>query len=219
VPPPAPAQSAQVSRTIDEDGAISADRRRQIDAWVKTQATNNTWNSFAGDAHDKVAGALRGENDLGGLNDDEKRYLVDRALTKWVTVGDGYNSAAPSELAGDVKDDRHLAAIVAERCAQKAAEPCRVRQPNSKMPPRAFRSGFPAGTDLRSANSPAGTRGSTADSCWYRCVRMLRVQAVAVARERRLRIRKRCSAMRASLSCYSRRGSSACVFRRASIGR
>src|SRR5262249_48801393 len=74
------------------------------------------------DAHDKVAGALRGESDLGGLNDDEKRYLVDRAVTKWLTVGDGYDSAAPSELAGDVKGDRHLAGIVAERCAQKAAD-------------------------------------------------------------------------------------------------
>ncbi len=102
--------------------AISADRRRQIDAWVKTQATNNTWNPFADDAHDKVAGALRGESDLGGLNDDEKRHLVDRALTKWITVGEGYDSAAPSELAGDVKGNRHLAAIVAERCAEKAAD-------------------------------------------------------------------------------------------------
>lgn len=101
----------------DPAKTIADDRRHRIDDWVGgADDSVLPWND---DSHDKVAHALRGNSELGGLTEDERRYLVDRALDKWVREGETYSS--PRDLARDVRGDRTLGPLVAERYAVKAA--------------------------------------------------------------------------------------------------
>lgn len=102
----------------DPAKSIADDRRRRIEDWVHG-AEDSFW-PWNDDAHEKVAQALRGGSDLGPLSDDERRYLVDKALDRW--IGEGDAGTSPRELAGDVHGDGGLEALVAERCAVKAAD-------------------------------------------------------------------------------------------------
>ncbi|MBW8726378.1 MAG: hypothetical protein JF625_14645 [Inquilinus limosus] len=101
----------------DPAKTVADDRRRRIDDWVGG-ADDSFW-PWNDDSHDKVAHALRGNSELGGLTGDEQRYLVDRALDKWVREGETYSS--PRDLARDVRGDGTLGPLVAERYAVKAA--------------------------------------------------------------------------------------------------
>ncbi|WP_395677417.1 DUF4781 domain-containing protein [Inquilinus sp.] len=108
---PKPPQLTDPAKTIPDD------RLRRIDDWVGG-ADDGFW-PWSDDSHDKVAHALRGNSELGGLTGDEQRYLVDRALDKWVREGETYSS--PRDLARDVRGDGALGPLVAERYAVKAA--------------------------------------------------------------------------------------------------
>jgi hypothetical protein len=110
-PPKQPPQLTDPAKTIADD------RRRSIDDWVGG-ADDSFW-PWNDDSHDKVAHALRGNSELGGLTGDERRYLVDRALDKWIREGETYSS--PRDLARDVRGDGTLGPLVAERYAVKAA--------------------------------------------------------------------------------------------------
>jgi hypothetical protein len=114
-----PQPRPEIANPTQADLAAKADRRREIDRWVKTKATDNAWNPFGDDAHDKVANALRDKSELGRLDDDEKRYLVDKALDKWL-ANDDTESAA--DLAAGVGDNGHLGQLVAQRYAMRAAK-------------------------------------------------------------------------------------------------
>lgn len=105
------------SGLTDPAKTIADDRRRSIDDWVG--GADDSFLPWNDDSHDKVAHALRGNSELGGLTQDERRYLVDRALDKWVREGETYSS--PRDLARDVRGDGTLGPLVAERCAVKAA--------------------------------------------------------------------------------------------------
>ena len=121
--PDAPAQARPEdppkppSGLTDPAKTIADDRRRSIDDWVG--GADDSFLPWNDDSHDKVAHALRGNSELGGLTQDERRYLVDRALDKWVREGETYSS--PRDLARDVRGDGTLGPLVAERCAVKAA--------------------------------------------------------------------------------------------------
>ena len=105
------------SGLTDPAKTIADDRRHRIDDWVGgADDSVLPWND---DSHDKVVHALRGNAELGGLTQDERRYLVDRALDKWVREGETYSS--PRDLARDVRGDGILGPLVAERYAVKAA--------------------------------------------------------------------------------------------------
>ncbi|OWJ64304.1 hypothetical protein [Inquilinus limosus] len=114
---PAPARPQDPPQLTDPAKTIADDRRRRIDDWV-AGADDSFW-PWNDDSHDKVAHALRGTSELGGLTGDEQRYLVDRALDKWVREGETYSS--PRDLARDVRGDGALGPLVAERFAVKAA--------------------------------------------------------------------------------------------------
>ncbi|MGL4959647.1 MAG: DUF4781 domain-containing protein [Inquilinus sp.] len=105
------------SGLTDPAKTIADDRRRSIDDWVG--GADDSFLPWNDDSHDKVAHALRGNSELGGLTQDERRYLIDRALDKWVREGETYSS--PRDLARDVRGDGTLGPLVAERCAVKAA--------------------------------------------------------------------------------------------------
>jgi hypothetical protein len=110
-PPQPPSALADPAKTI------SGDRRRSIEDWV-AGADDSFW-PWDDDSHDKVSHALRGNSELGRLTEDERRYLVDKALDKWIREGETYSS--PRDLARDVRGDGTLGPLVAERFAVEAA--------------------------------------------------------------------------------------------------
>jgi Domain of unknown function (DUF4781)/DNA/RNA non-specific endonuclease len=117
-PPPTPPPVAQPPQ--DE---ISEQRRQQIAEWVERQSDPS--GGFLGigqtSTADKVIGALRGQSELGALDQQQQRLLMDRMLDRW-TAGRGEGPGGAARLARSLGEAPELRGVVAERMALEAAE-------------------------------------------------------------------------------------------------
>jgi hypothetical protein len=132
-------------------------RAQRITDWVGTHGAE-----YDGDR--AVAGALRGESELGALTPAEQGYLTDRALDRWLPRtdrpwNDTTNYGAMQRLAMSAGQDPALGRVVAERYAARAVETSRGAEVG---PPgytdRARAAALASGTTL-AARDPAALRG------------------------------------------------------------
>jgi hypothetical protein len=112
-----PATSARAPAQPDQD------RRRRIGDWVEHRSDRS--GDFFGiggtSGVDKVKEALRGRTELGPLDPDEQRLLLDRVLDRW-TAGRGEGISGSVQLSRSLENAPELRSLVGERLAMKAAE-------------------------------------------------------------------------------------------------
>lgn len=103
------------------------DRRRRISEWIERRSDRS--GDFFGiggtSGIDKVKDALRGRTELGSLNTDEQRFLLDGVLDRW-TAGRGEGISGGAQLSRSLDDAPELRAIVGERLAVRSADLWRV---------------------------------------------------------------------------------------------
>ena len=128
--PPANASDAPI-RSANDNAAdvaaaaqdVSPQRRQQIADWVERQSDPS--GGFLGigqtSTTEKVIGALRGQSELGALDQQQQRLLMDRMLDRW-TAGRGEGPGGAARLSRSLGDAPELRAVVAERTALEAAE-------------------------------------------------------------------------------------------------
>jgi Domain of unknown function (DUF4781)/DNA/RNA non-specific endonuclease len=113
--------SADVAAAVTQD--IPSERRQQISDWVERQSDPS--GGFLGigqtSTTEKVIGALRGQSELGALDQQQQRLLMDRMLDRW-TAGRGEGPGGAARLARSLGDAPELRAVVADRTALEAAE-------------------------------------------------------------------------------------------------
>ncbi|XSC45544.1 hypothetical protein ACF1BQ_005480 [Bradyrhizobium sp. RDT10] len=102
---------------------VSLQRRQQLAEWVERQSDPS--GGFLGigqtSTTEKVIGALRGQSELGALDQQQQRLLMDRMLDRW-TAGRGEGPGGAARLSRSLGDAPELRAVVAERTALEAAE-------------------------------------------------------------------------------------------------
>ncbi|MDE5453991.1 DUF4781 domain-containing protein [Bradyrhizobium sp. CSA112] len=102
---------------------VSPQRQQQIADWVERQSDPS--GGFLGIGQtattEKVIGALRGQSELGALDQQQQRLLMDRMLDRW-TAGRGEGPGSASRLSRSLDDAPELRSVVAERTALEAAE-------------------------------------------------------------------------------------------------
>lgn len=102
---------------------VSPQRRQQLAEWVERQSDPS--GGFLGigqtSTAEKVIGALRGQSELGALDQQQQRLLMDQMLDRW-TAGRGDGPGGAARLARSLGGAPELRAVVAERTALEAAE-------------------------------------------------------------------------------------------------
>ena len=102
---------------------VSPQRRQQLAEWVERQSDPS--GGFLGigqtSTAEKVIGALRGQSELGALDQQQQRLLMDQMLDRW-TAGRGEGPGGAARLSRSLADAPELRAVVAERTALEAAE-------------------------------------------------------------------------------------------------
>ncbi|WP_156438850.1 hypothetical protein, partial [Bradyrhizobium valentinum] len=113
--------AADVAAAAVQD--VSPQRQQQIADWVERQSDPS--GGFLGigqtSTTEKVVGALRGQSELGALDQQQQRLLMDRMLDRW-TAGRGEGPGGAAHLSRSLGDAPELRAVVAERTALQAAE-------------------------------------------------------------------------------------------------
>ncbi|WP_051379303.1 DUF4781 domain-containing protein [Bradyrhizobium murdochi] len=113
--------SVDIAATATQE--VSPQRRQQVSDWVERRSDPS--GGFLGigqtSTTEKVIGALRGQSELGELDQQQQLLLMDRMLDRW-TAGRGEGSGGVARLARSLGDAPELRAVVAERTALEAAE-------------------------------------------------------------------------------------------------
>lgn len=101
---------------------VSPERQGQISAWVdgRSDASGGFLGIGETSTTDKVKEALRGESDLGTLQPNEQRYVLDRMLDRW-SAGRGDGPSGANRLSHSLGDAPELRGVVAERMAARSA--------------------------------------------------------------------------------------------------
>lgn len=105
------------------DGRTPSDRRQALGEWVEHKSDRS--GDFLGiggtSGIDKVKQALSGRSELGPLNGDEQRVLIDLVLERW-SSGRGEGPYGGVRLSRSLEDAPNLRPVVGERLAVRAAE-------------------------------------------------------------------------------------------------
>ncbi|MDI4231943.1 DUF4781 domain-containing protein [Bradyrhizobium sp. Arg237L] len=117
------ALQAELAASARGPAQPNQDRRKGISDWVEKRSDRS--GDFFGiggtSGVDKVKDALRGQSELGPLNAEEQRFLLDRVLDRW-TAGRGEGICGTVQLSRSLDDAPQLRGVVGERLAIRAAE-------------------------------------------------------------------------------------------------
>jgi hypothetical protein len=114
---------AELAASARRPAQPDQDRRTAISDWVERRSDRS--GDFFGiggtSGVDKVKDALRGHSELGPLNAELQRFLLDRVLHRW-TAGRGEGICGTVQLSRSLDDAPELRGVVGERLAIRAAE-------------------------------------------------------------------------------------------------